>query len=232
MNSIKHYLSILFITLISTSIGFAQCNEFYQLSEGSEWELESYNAKDKLTGRNTQKVSEFSSSSNSFVAKVHSVIYDKKDKEVMQGELDFKCENGTMIVDMRNFINDEQMKMFESYDMQVQAENLEVPSGLSVGQTLKDGSVTITANDAPMPMRMTVNITDRKVVGKESITTPAGTFECFKITSKSNINTKMGIGMNFEFTTTEWLAPKVAIVRSESYKGGKLQGYTQLTKWK
>jgi acetamidase/formamidase len=44
---------------------------------------------------------------------------------------------------------------------------------LSVGQTLKDGSVTITATDAPMAMTMTVDIINRKVVAKETITTPA-----------------------------------------------------------
>lgn len=221
--------SILIITFSFAYSSFAQCNEYYQLSEGSEWEMESYNAKGKVTGRNTQKVTRFDGQGDSFTATVHSVIYDKKDKEVMQGDLDFKCDNGTMIVDMRNFINEEQMQMFQSYEMKVEAENLEVPNNLSVGQSLKDGSVTVTASNSPIPMNMSVTITDRKVVGKETVTTPAGTFECYKITSKSTVNTKMGLGMKFEYTTIEWLAPKVAVVKSESYKNGKLQGYTLLT---
>lgn len=224
------FLIISIFVLALFSPAFSQCNEFYQLQDGSEWEMESYNAKGKLTGRNLQKVTSFDGTSNSFVAKVHSVMYDKKDKLVMEVDLDFKCDNGTMIVDMRNFINEEQMKMFESYEMQVEADNLEIPNGLSVGQTLKDGSVKITTSNSPMPMNMTVNITDRKVAGKESITTPAGTFECYKITSNSTINTKMGIGMTFNYSTIEWLAPKMAVVKSESYRNGKLQGYTLLTK--
>lgn len=223
--------TLLLLTLcFATTFTFAQCNEFYQLNEGSEWELESYNAKGKLTGKNKQKVTSFEGTSDSFVATVQSTIYDKKDKEVMSGELDFKCDGGTMIVDMRNFINEEQMKMFENYDMQVEAENLEIPNGLSVGQSLKDGSVTITVSNGPMPMNMSVSITDRKVLAKESITTPAGTFECYKISSNSTVNTKMGIGMTLNYSTIEWLAPKVAIVKSESYRNGKLQGYTLLTK--
>jgi hypothetical protein len=79
---------------------------------------------------------------------------------------------------------------------------------------------------------MTVTITDRKVVGKESVTTPAGTFDCFKITSNSTIKTKTVVGITMEFSAIEWLAPKAAIVKSESYKKGKLQGYTLLTKLK
>lgn len=210
--------------------GIAQCNQYYQLSEGSEWEMESYNAKGKITGKQAQKVTDFSGGANSFTAIVQSVVYDKKDKEVMKGDLEFKCENGTMIVDMRNFINEEQMKAFQSYEMQIESDNLEIPNDLSVGQTLKDGSITVTTTNSPIPMNMSVNITDRKVVAKESVTTPAGTFECYKITSNSTVNTKMGIGMTFNFSTVEWLAPKVAVVKSESYRNDKLQGYTLLTK--
>lgn len=223
-------LLIIVGTFLGVTAGIAQCNQYFQLAEGNEWEMESYNAKDKVTGRQIQKVTNFSGSSDSFTAIVQSTMLDKKGKEVMKGDLEFKCQDGTMVIDMRNFINEEQMQAFQNYEMQVEAENLEIPNTLSVGQSLKDGAVTITATNSPIPMNMAVNITDRKVVGKESITTPAGTFDCFKITSTSIVKTKMGIGMNFNFSTIEWLAPKVAVVKSESYKNGKLQGYTLLTK--
>ncbi|MBX2943392.1 MAG: hypothetical protein KF860_13700 [Cyclobacteriaceae bacterium] len=218
---------VLFISVIS---GISQCNEYYQLSNGSEWEMESYNAKGKLTGKQSQKVIDFTSGANSFSATVNSVVFDQKNKELMQGDLKFECKDGTMVVDMRNFINEEQMKAFQSYEMQIESDNLEIPNNLTVGQTLKDGTITITTANSPIPMTMSVKITNRKVVGKESITTPAGTFECYKITSKSTVNTKMGIGMTFNYTTVEWLAPKVAVVKSESYRNDKLQGYSLLTK--
>jgi len=221
---------LVYLLLICSTGVIAQCNEFYHFEEGTEWEMESYTEKGKLTGRQSQKVTEFTGQGNSFTAKVHSIIYDKKDKEVMQGDLDFKCDNGTMMVDMRNFINEEQMKAFQNYEMKVEAENLEIPGNLSIGQSLKDGSVTLTGMNTPIPMNMSVSITDRKVVAKEPITTPAGTFECYKITSNSTVNSKMGIGMTFKFSTIEWIAPKVAVVKSESYKNDKLQGYTILTK--
>jgi len=221
---------VVILFFLSITSGISQCNEYYQLSNGSEWEMESYNAKGKLTGKQTQKVTDFSSGANSFSAIVHSVIFDQKNKEVMQGDLKFDCKDGTMVVDMRNFINEEQMKAFQNYEMKIESDNLEIPNSLSVGQTLKEGTITITTSNSPILMNMSVKITDRKVVGKESITTPAGTFECYKITSKSTVNTKMGIGMTFNYTTVEWLAPKVAVVKSESYRNDKLQGYTLLTK--
>jgi hypothetical protein len=223
-------LATLIIYTASLSLAFSQCNEFYQLAEGSEWEMENYDAKGKKQGRNTQKVINFESQSASFKATVHSTVFDKKDNEVSQGDIEFTCENGIITIDMRNFINQEQMKAFQNYEMKVEAENLEIPNSLSVGQTLKDGKVTLTTSNSPLPMMMTVTISDRKVIGKESITTPAGTFDCFKISSTLNVNTKIGIAMTIEMSSFDWLAPKVGTVKSESYRKNKLQGYSLLTK--
>ncbi len=225
-------LIFFFCFLFFSPITFAQCNEFYQFKEGSEWEMETFNAKGKLTGTNQQKVLSYVSTANSFKAKIYSALLSEKGKELMKGDLDFTCTDGTLLIDMRNFVNQEQMKAFESYEMKIESENLEIPNALTIGQTLKDGSMTITATNSPIPMNMMVEITDRKVVGKESITSAAGTFECYKITSKSTFKTKMGISITVAYDIVEWIAPKVAIVKSESYKNNKLQGYSLLTKWK
>ncbi len=157
--------------------------------------MENYNAKGKLTGTNQQKVMRYTENNKSFTATIHSILVNEKGKQIMEGDLDFACNNGTILIDMRNYVGQDQMKSFENYEMKMESENLEIPNSFSVGQTLKDGSMTLTALNAPLPMNMMVTITDRKVVGKESITTCAGTFECYKITSKSTFKTKMGISL-------------------------------------
>jgi len=227
----KIFTGLLFITmlLMGPHPGIAQCNAFYQLDEGSAWEMENFNAKGKATGKNVQKVTSFEGNGNSFKASVNSVMFDGKGKETMHGDLDFTCEEGTMMIDMRNFVSAEQMKAFENYELKLESENLEIPNGLSVGQSLKDGSMTITTINAPIAMTLSVTITDRKVTGREPVTTPAGTFDCYRIASNLTIHTKMAIGITLNFSTVDWLASKVAVVKSESYKGDKLQGYSILT---
>ena len=75
-------------------------------------------------------------------------------------------------------------------------------------------------------MNMSVSITNRKVEAVENITTPAGTFECYKITY--DVATKMMI--NVKMKATEWYAKNVGMVKSESYTSdGKLAGSTLLT---
>lgn len=228
----KKVLILSGLLALATLDSFAQCNEYYQIENGSEWEMETYNAKGKLATRNQQKVTSFDKTSTGFKANINAIAYNEKGKELTKGDIEMECENGTLLMDMRRFISEDQLKAFGNFQMKVEGNALELPSKLSIGQTLKDGTLIISTVDSPMPMKMTVDIVDRKVVAKESITTPAGTFECYKISSTMNMQNKVGITMNFTFSTLEWVAPKVGFVKSETYKKEKLEGYTVLTKRK
>jgi len=68
---------------------------------------------------------------------------------------------------------------------------------------------------------MTVNVSNRKVEAVESLTTPAGTFECYKISY--DVATKMMI--NVKTKGVEWFSKGVGMVKSETYdSAGKLLG--------
>lgn len=226
MNKIKWLLSVACIVLFQ--FGNAQCNVYFPLDEGVEWTYENYDTKGKVEGSQTQKVSEFNSTSNGYKATMDVTAFDKKGKEVTSGSLEITCDKGKLLFDMRKFIPEEQMKAFSSYEMEIQATNLEYPSNLKQGTTLEDGQITMTANGSPIPIKMEVNIINRTVVAKEKITTAAGTFDAFKIESTSVIKNQMGINMTFEFEQIEWVAEGTGMIKNESYRKGKLQGYTEL----
>jgi hypothetical protein len=65
-------------------------------------------------------------------------------------------------------------------------------------------------------------MTKRKVTGKESLTTPAGTWDCFTITYHSKMIFKMGIGIPMNSDVTEWYAPGFGVVKTESNGGSTL----------
>jgi len=207
----------------------AQCNDYYVISNGTSWTFENFNAKGKSQGKNQQTVTAYENTATGYKAIIHSEVFSEKGKKQMEFDMEVSCNNGTFIMDMRRFVPQEQQEMFKSYEVKIESENLELPSRLTEGQSLKSGWVTFTATGSPIPMDLKVNITDRKVLGKETVTTPAGTFSCWKISSKSNLQMKMGINMNMNFSTVEWIAEKVGMVKSESYnKNGALIGYTLL----
>ncbi len=222
----QNTLILLFSLFLLAHSGLSQCNQYFQFEEGKSWAYETYDGKGKLQGKQTQKVTKYSSSSTGFEATVAVQSLDKKGKELADGELEISCDGGVVKFDMRKFIQKEQVEALEAYDVEVVAEDLEYPSDLAAGTQLKDGIITITASGAPIKMEMQVRIVDRVVEKKETVITAAGTFDCWKIKGKTKIENQMGMNMKFEYDLVEWITEGVGLVRSESYDKGKLKSYT------
>jgi ribosomal protein L11 len=112
-------------------------------------------------------------------------------------------------------------------EIKVDSKDMMYPTGLAAGQTLPDASITISAGSGGVNlMNMVVNITNRKVAGNESVTVPAGTFDCFKITY--DVETKFMFKISS--TVTEYVSYGVGNVKTETYdKKGKLMGTSLLT---
>jgi hypothetical protein len=221
----KKLTALLSIMLFSGGISWSQCNDYYDFKEGTTWEFVNYNAKGKLLGKSSQVVTGYETTSDGYRATVEVVSEDKKGEKIGPMELTWECKNGVMLFDMKKFFPQEQMAEMEDMEISVSGENLEFPSGLSIGDDLEDAEVVMTMGSEGMGLHMTVNITNRFVEGKESVTTESGTYDCLKISS--TITTKMII--KIEMQSIEWVAPGVGLVRSESFRKGKLTGYTELT---
>jgi hypothetical protein len=107
-------------------------------------------------------------------------------------------------------------------EITMDATDLDYPANLQRRPGTYDGNVVSKLTPGMSMLNMVIKIYDRKVVAQEDVTTPAGTFKCYKMTS--TIETKTMFSMVAK--STEWIALKVGIVRSETYdKNGKLMGY-------
>lgn len=139
-----------------------------------------------------------------------------------------ECKDGLISIDMTAFVPDESMQAFKDMEVELKMDQLEFPSELRVGQQLKDASFEVKA-EGPMPMNFIFLFTDRKVEGKEPVTTPAGTFDCFKISQVTK--SKMMIA-NSQFRTVQYITEKCGAVKTETYRSnGKLVGYSLLTRF-
>ena len=96
------------------------------------------------------------------------------------------------------------------------------------GDDLNDGNISIKVNSEAFTLvTMTFDVFNREIVGEETITTPAGTYKCKKVTF--DFTSKFGI-INVKGTGVEWYYNDAMVVKSESYnKKGKLIGYHELT---
>lgn len=202
------------------TINAQDCTFYFPVKTGTEIELNNYNAKDKLVGSVKSKVIEQTDNS----VKFSSEVFDKKGKSVSKGEYLVQCKNGEYVIDMKSFLKGIDMEAYKDMEVDMVTTNMTMPAKLQEGQQLNDGSINIKiSNQGIGLMNMTVNITNRKVVGFEDVTTPAGTFNCAKITY--DIDTKMLMSSHNKIV--DWISEKVGVVRSETYDDkGKLNAYS------
>jgi hypothetical protein len=113
-----------------------------------------------------------------------------------------------------------------------------MPSNLSSGQSLPDGKMIVILTNKSTGDKFattTISIIKRKVEGKESITTTAGTFECWKISSVVQMETVLTMGMKMpvmEINRNEYFNKEVGIVKSERLsKTGQTESYSVLAKY-
>ncbi len=207
----------------------AQCiSPYYKLKEGTVIVSESYDKKDKLQSRQETKVLQYNETGDGFEATIGFTATDKKGKPLTEGDYKMSCKNDVFNIDMSNFVPAESMKGFENMEVDMQMDQLQYPASLAVGQQLNDASITVTTKKSPIPMKMEFFITDRKVDGKESVTTPAGTFDCFKI----SYNTRIKMMLNLSYTNVEYLSQNSGVVKTETFKSnGSLVGYTLITQY-
>jgi len=125
------------------------------------------------------------------------------------------------------YTQNESTNQYKSFETKVETENVTIPTNAKPGDVLPDGKVVATIITPGMPITITVNLTNRKVEANETITTPAGTFNCLKITYDFSL--KMLLTLRGK--AAQWYADGVGLVKTENYnKKGKLTGFSQVTK--
>jgi hypothetical protein len=222
----KIFLTITFLFIFG-EVFSQSCEAFYPMSKGGILESQNFNAKNKLTGSNRQTILDVTTGVNSSLIKVNSQTFDPKGKELGSQDLVMRCENGIFMMDMKNFLDPKAMGGGEM-EVKIDAKDMEYPQNLSPGMTLKDASIRMTILSNGMTiMTMETRIFNRKVEGIENVTTPAGTFECYKISYESEVKAVVKVKVK----GVQYISKGVGVVRSESYdKNGKLTDYNIISK--
>ena len=221
----KSFLVPCIVICFFTSSLFAQsnCSKYYPFSEGTTTELTMYDKKGKVSAVVLHAVKDVSSTGSTDIATMTQVLKDKNGEELTTTEYDITCTGGMVSIDFRSLSQSKMLESMGDVDYEITGTNLDLPNDLSVGQSLPDAGVNIKMNIGGMNMNMDTDITDRNVIGQETVTTPAGSFECYIITSTTTF--KMGMSKS-----KQWIAEGVGVVKTEDYnKKGKLQSTSLLT---
>ena len=224
-------LTILMLAFMATDTMAQQCNYFYPTAQGTSLEYTFYNKRDKETGKQVQKVVKSEQKDGATVLTIQASQKDNRAEEAVETTFEVKCDEGNFYMNMSDFasaFNYQQYQGQPNMSVDIESNGLYYPSNLTVGQVLPEGKVQIDiAVNGHNMFGTTVSVINRKVEGKETIETPAGKFECLKISA--DVITKSAV--NSENKTIQWLAKGVGMVKSENQnKGGKMISYQLLTK--
>ncbi len=218
------FMMVLCVFFLNMKSIAQDCTVYFPMEEGVSFELTNYDKKGKVSSTVRHEILENSQTSNGMELSVTSVTTDKKGNEAVAVDYVVKCDNGEFFIDMKNFVPSTSQQSFNSMglDATVEGDYLVFPQDMQVGKSLPGGSLRISASI----MNMTVNIANRKVEAEETITVPAGTYDCIKISYTAEV--KMAISVATKIV--EWYSKDVGIVQSETYnRSGKLMGTSKLT---
>ena len=220
----KNSLVVGFAIIMCINLNVAQtsCSTYYPFKEGTTFQITSYNKNGKKAAIIDYAVKE----SSGDTAILNYEMHDVKGKLIMASEYGITCENDGISIDFSSLLAPGVLEPYEGMEVDISGTNLLLPNNLSVGQSLPDADVLANIKVTPINMKMTVNIRDRKVEGRETVTTPAGTFECVVISYTHQ--SKMGVKITG--SAKEWIAKGTGMVKSESYnKKGRMISRSELT---
>jgi hypothetical protein len=231
----KRFLLAGVMMILASSLISQNCDMYIPLVEGKGFQYQNFNRRDRLEGVNDMIIKTVHTSPGQTEAVIAIKYLDTRERVKHEGEFTVICRGDELIMDIQSMI-DQAMMQQEVEGVEVTMSNIRhvsLPSNMQVGDNLPDASMDMKVTMGAMTMTdMKMLIQNRKVEARENITTPAGTFNCFKISYENTSNMRiMGINRQMVTRTVEYFAPGVGNVRTEHYDDkGRLQSYMVLSK--
>lgn len=236
-NLVSCFSKIFLVVLLFSSfftLSFAQsndtknCNGYFAHKAGTKMDMTVYDKKDKVTQILKYQVTNNTSTSTGTIITFANQVCDKNGKQIVEGTYNVECKSEQVYIDVNDITSN--MTPIADAEVTITGDKLAYPLDLTTGQKLKDIDYQIkqTMSGGMALMNLTVSLTNRKVEGFETVTTPAGTFECVKVSYESDI--KAGF-VKKKSSCVEYLAKGVGLVKLEIFnKKGKKETSQLLTK--
>jgi hypothetical protein len=214
------------------------CGKLVFFRQGAEIEATSYGKDGKENSKQYTKILSVTNEGGFTIAKVEGKdVQVGEEQKVTTVNYEYKCDGNKIYFDVASMFRTAEKEQDATFESSL----IEYPINVKEGETLPDATGTMSSERDGKKMLMKFVYKDRKVGGREEITTPAGTFNCFKISN--SVEVEMDIpGMdekakemmkqmknNMKNTTTTWFSPDFGIVKMEMYINGELTSRNEVT---
>jgi hypothetical protein len=223
---------LIILTLaVFLGINLSAQKAFFPAKAGTKLTYQTSDKKGKMTGQTKYTVKEITGSGDHFTIVYDVESLDDKGQRVFIDNISVKQEGDKMYFDMSNFLNKAAFQQNGEIppSIEVTGNNMEIPLIPIPGTSLPDANVTMSMKMGFINLKMTVNVTNRKVEALEDVAVKAGNFNAFKFTGDVS-GTIVGIKVNTK--SVDWYAYGVGLVKTESYdKKGELKSVLELVEF-
>jgi len=223
----KIILTIIPVLIFTPSFVFAD-DVFFPSKKGMILTTANFNAKGKLEGYIRMSVKNVTGSSDNgtivyTVQALDKKMHPEKPKEAPPQYV-APITGGVIEISMEPWA-----ALAGGKDIQITGTQMVMPSKLAPGDKIPDSNVSMSMNMTVGKVTADVATTGQKCVGVETVTVPAGTFECRKIERKSVTVANMVVNITRVDKSTVWYARGVGAVKSLTYdEKGKLKSSSEL----
>ena len=157
---------------------------------------------------------------------------DAKDKLLFKEDITIHQKGDIMYMDMSNLVNKAVFQQNGEIPatLDVKGNSMEMPLNPKPGDKLADANVEMAMKMGFVSMKVSAELTNRKVDAVEDISVKGGTYKCYKISCDV---TSVAMGIKASGKSISWFAKGIGNVKTESYdKDGKLQSRMELVEVK
>ncbi len=224
MKFIKFAFVLCSIILIATKTIAQGCKNYLLLQNGKRIETTIYNKKGEEDGKQIWRVNKVIQNDTATFGTIKCELKDKDGIVISSLVNEIYCNADKLKMNLKMLMTEAQLKHLGKAKIIPKGDYMEYPTTVKVGDKLNDGYLDMNiTTEKGIDMNVILEITNRTVGVKESITSTAGTWECYKITSKQKIVSKVaGIGFPSKVEVTEWYAPGVGVIKTFTKNGSTL----------
>lgn len=212
------------------------CSNNIWFRKGAKVNTSSYDGQGNEIARSVITVAKVFTNGNMTISELEMKNTDKDGANEKVSKASYKCDGKIFYMDMSGLVPG------GNQTTEIETSGLELPFAVSVGDTLPDSDYTIVMRAEGNVRKIKSHIKERKVESKETVRTPGGSFDCYKISSVIETEIDMpGLDEKSKKVMEEvkkkmgknkmimWYAHDITIVKMEFHMGEKLMSRTEVT---
>ncbi|RTQ52575.1 hypothetical protein EJV47_06070 [Hymenobacter gummosus] len=205
--------------------GAASCAQPFGLTDGTELTYQLSDEKKRPQGTQILKVASITPHEAEKKAPAYtevllkSSLYDANNRLQRNDEYVYQCRRDTVLTDGRLLLDPALLRSFRDRRFAYEPVHLAWPNQPTPGP-LPGGKLTVQVSSPSVDIAQVVTtVSQRKISGPQSLTTPAGTFQCYKVEARYEYVTQARADMARRSVkrVVDYYAPGVGMVRSEMH---------------